>query len=161
MDKINIMIKPHHLLDIFKLYGKGIEVFVPDEKFHHDFYAVANGVIENRVGTVQFTYGYDDICKPCICLQNHVCTDTFSYHDIVHDKNAYNEMLDKKLIRLLGLDTDTAYEFSAVIHLLHRKLNLELINAVWDENSPGENKSRYDNTKKGLEQYIRSSSRVI
>lgn len=27
-----IIIKPHHFMDIIKLYGSGIEVFVPDEK---------------------------------------------------------------------------------------------------------------------------------
>ena len=41
-----ILIKPHHFVDIIKLYGSGIEVFVPDEKMGHDFYKVANEIIK-------------------------------------------------------------------------------------------------------------------
>ena len=37
-----IIIKPHHFIDIIKLYGAGIERFVPDEPMGHDFYKVAN-----------------------------------------------------------------------------------------------------------------------
>ena len=43
----SILIKPHHFIDIIKLYGSGIDRFVPDEKMGHDFYKVANEIIEN------------------------------------------------------------------------------------------------------------------
>lgn len=42
-----VIIKPHHFMDIFKLYGTGIEEFVPDQKMGHDFYAIANAIIKN------------------------------------------------------------------------------------------------------------------
>lgn len=29
----SILIKPHHFIDIIKLYGSGIDRFVPDEKW--------------------------------------------------------------------------------------------------------------------------------
>lgn len=32
-----IIIKPHHLIDIIKLYGAGVEYFVPDEFFNTIF----------------------------------------------------------------------------------------------------------------------------
>lgn len=32
-----IKIKPHHFMDIIKLYGSDIEVFVPDEKWGTTF----------------------------------------------------------------------------------------------------------------------------
>lgn len=156
MNHINLTIKPHHLLDIFKLHGKGIETFVPDEKFRHDFYAIANAIMEYRINTITFTYGYDDICRPCICLKNNLCTDTFSYHNIVHNKNTYNEKLDKRLIHLLSLDTDHAYDFFEIIHLFHHKLNPELIHTVWEANSPEENKARYNDTRNGLDKYIQN-----
>ena len=31
-----IIIKPHHFIDIIKLYGAGIERFIPDEPMGHD-----------------------------------------------------------------------------------------------------------------------------
>lgn len=36
----SILIKPHHFIDIIKLYGSGIDRFVPDEKMGHDFYFI-------------------------------------------------------------------------------------------------------------------------
>ncbi len=60
-----IIIKPHHFMDVIKLYGKGIEVFVPDKKMGHDFYKVANEIISNKNITLQLTIDADDICKPC------------------------------------------------------------------------------------------------
>lgn len=50
-----IVIKPHHLIDIMKLYGAGVEHFVPDESYQHDFYKVANCIIENLDTELQFT----------------------------------------------------------------------------------------------------------
>lgn len=156
MGNINLTVKPHHLLDIFKLHGKGIDRFVPDAKFHHDFYAIANAIMENRVNTIQFTCGYDDICKPCIRLRNKICTDTFSCNGMVHDKNSYNETLDKKLLHILNLNADTIYDFKDILHLLHARLNFDLIHKVWNEHSQEENTSRYDYTKKGLDKYIKA-----
>ena len=54
-----IVIKPHHLLDIFKLYGKGIENFIPDKNYNHNFYLIGNAVIRNEVNKIRFTYSYD------------------------------------------------------------------------------------------------------
>ena len=42
-----VIIKPHHFMDIFKLYCTGIEEFVPDQKMGHDFYAIANAIIND------------------------------------------------------------------------------------------------------------------
>ena len=43
-----IIIKPHHFMDILKLYGSGINIFVSDEKMGHDFYKVANRILKDR-----------------------------------------------------------------------------------------------------------------
>ena len=61
----SILIKPHHFIDIIKLYGSGIDRFVPDEKMGHDFYKVANEIIDNPSVGLKLTIGGDDICKPC------------------------------------------------------------------------------------------------
>ena len=61
----SILIKPHHFIDIIKLYGSGIDRFVPDEKMGHDFYKVANEIIENPSVDLKLTIDGDDICKPC------------------------------------------------------------------------------------------------
>lgn len=98
-----IVIKPHHLLDIFKLYGKGIENFIPDKNYNHNFYLIGNAVIRNEVNKIRFTYSYDDICKPCYYLKNSVCSDYFSANGVDISKNKFNEKLDIRLMKLLNL----------------------------------------------------------
>ena len=55
----SILIKPHHFIDIIKLYGSGIDRFVPDEKMGHDFYKVANEIIDNPSVGLKLTIGGD------------------------------------------------------------------------------------------------------
>lgn len=72
-------------------------------------------MVGNRIKTVMFTYGCDDICGPCVCLKEGVCGDTFCYEGIEHGKNSYNEILDKRLMDRMGLEFGGVYEFSAVV----------------------------------------------
>lgn len=44
-------------MDIIKLLGGGIQVFVPDTDYGHDFYRAANGIIENRQQQIKVTAG--------------------------------------------------------------------------------------------------------
>ena len=66
-----ITIKPHHFMDISKLYGGGIEVFVPDERMGHDFYQVANRVLAEPGLALRLTVEGDDICQPCRWYSHH------------------------------------------------------------------------------------------
>lgn len=155
---MDITIKPHHLLDIFKLYGKGIEKFVPDEKYDHNFYFVGNAVVGNEIDKVEFTYGCDDICKPCNYLKQNICIDTFSYNDIIYQKNDYNEKLDITLIRLLDIEFNKVYKFKDIIKLLDNKLDLELINLVWHGCNEKENEIRYHFTREGINKFMTKHS---
>ncbi len=52
-----MVIKPHHFMDIIKLYGGGIQVFVPDTDYGHDFYRAANEIIGNHRIQIKVTSG--------------------------------------------------------------------------------------------------------
>lgn len=153
-----IVIKPHHLLDIFKLYGKGLEKFIPDVRLNHDFYFIGNAVLENKVNKVKFTYGFDDICKPCDYLKDTVCIGEFEYDGAVYKKNSYNEKLDIRLVNALGLEYNKTYEFNDIVKFISERLNFELINSVWSICSLDDNTSRYLYTKKGMDKYIQKIS---
>ena len=150
INNMDIVIKPHHLLDIFKLYGKGIENFVPDKNYNHNFYFIGNAVIRNEVNKICFTYSYDDICKPCYHLKNSVCSDYFSADGVDINKNEYNEKLDIRLMKLLNLKFDEIYEFKDIIELFNSEVSLKLINLAWYSSNQDDNKIRYELTKKGI-----------
>lgn len=149
-----IVIKPHHLLDIFKLYGKGIENFIPDKNYNHNFYLIGNAVIRNEVNKIRFTYSYDDICKPCYYLKNSVCSDYFSANGVDINKNKFNEKLDIRLMKLLNLKFDEIYEFKNIIELFNSEISLKLINLAWYSSNQEDNIIRYKLTKKGIENFL-------
>lgn len=105
-----MVLKPHHFMDIIKLYGGGIQVFVPDTDYGHDFYRAANEIIGSRQTQIKVTCGADDICRPCRFLgSDRKCTDCISHIKGIRSKNSYNEMLDRRIVDILGLCEDTVY----------------------------------------------------
>ena len=154
INNMDIVIKPHHLLDIFKLYGKGIENFIPDKNYNHNFYLIGNAVIRNEVNKIRFTYSYDDICKPCYYLKNSVCSNYFSANGVDINKNKFNEKLDIRLMKLLNLKFDEIYEFKDIIELFNSEVSLKLINLAWYSSNQDDNKIRYELTKKGIENFL-------
>ena len=125
----SILIKPHHFIDIIKLYGSGIDRFVPDEKMGHDFYKVANTIIHNPDVTLRLTIYGDDICKPCK-KYNNICTDALHHILGFTSKDIYNQTLDTRIISLYSLskETYTAKELCDI--LLETNQN---IYEVWKE----------------------------
>ena len=126
-----IVIKPHHLIDIIKLYGAGVEHFVPDELYQHDFYKVANLMIENLDTELQFTIYGDDICIPCNRFKDSRCSDSLDHIRGYHCKDTYNQALDSRLIDQLKLDQYAVYTAREFIEILSR--DRDIIFHVWLE----------------------------
>lgn len=145
-----IVIKPHHFMDIIKLYGSGIEVFIPDEKMGHDFYRVANTVINNPKVKVRLTVDGDDICKPCKKYSNE-CTDSLGHIPGFTSKNVYNCTLDRRMIEMYGLDkvTYTAEELCSIYYR-----NKDYIYDVWKEENVEITDRRYKLFTTGAMKYL-------
>ena len=48
-----IVIKPHHLIDIMKLYGAGVEHFLPDELFEELLETLKKGIHEDEQSKIE------------------------------------------------------------------------------------------------------------
>lgn len=125
-----ITIKPHHFMDMIKLYGAGIDIFVPDEKMKHDFYKIANDILLYRHITLKLTTHSDDICQPCLMNQGN-CIDTIHHIPDFHFKEAYNQMLDKRIISLFELNIHRVYYADELCFIMLKKH--EYIYQVWIE----------------------------
>lgn len=145
-----ILIKPHHFIDIIKLYGAGIERFVPDEKMGHDFYRIANEIMDNPTITLNLTIYGDDICKPCKKYQNK-CVDNLTNIIGYTSKDIYNMTLDKRIIDLYNLKAKnyTAKQFCFII--LENKEN---IFKVWKEEDDSITEKRYALFVKGANKFL-------
>ena len=145
-----ILIKPHHFIDIIKLYGSGITHFVPDEKMGHDFYKVANEIISNPTVNLKLTVYGDDICKPCKKYQKK-CIDSLTHILGYTSKDDYNITLDKRIIDMYNLKDKpyTALQFCSIIFE-----NKEKIFKVWAEEENCITEKRYELFVKGANKFL-------
>ncbi|MBL4932028.1 hypothetical protein [Clostridium paridis] len=148
-----IKIKPHHFLDIIKLYGKGIDKFVPDEIYKHSFYSVANEIIKNHQAIVQITVNEDDICRTCKCInEKGLCTDKINHIEVINSKDEWNKILDKRIIEYAGLQEESEYlahDFCTILYLIR-----ENIKDIWREETEDLRNQRYENFCIGAKKYL-------
>lgn len=147
-----ITIKPHHFIDIIKLYGSGIEKFIPDLKMGHDFYKIANIIIENPDVLLTLTIQVDDICTPCHVCKNHVCVDKLSHIEGYTLKDTYNKVLDTRILELYQLDKNKLYTASDLCTIFYN--HHDYIYKVWLEEDDQITLKRHDLFVAGAKKFL-------
>ena len=149
-----VLIKPHHLLDIFKLYGAGINFFIPNPLYGHDFYKIGNIILKNHNTRVKFTSGLDNICGPCKYNVNGKCTDTIPNNPLKYSsKDYWNKTIDKRVMKTLSIKEGTKMTALGYCVLAMEKLNKENIKRIWNERPGNETKRRTILLLKGLKKF--------
>lgn len=145
-----LTLKPHHFMDILKLYGAGVEEFVPDKKLGHDFYRAGNLILENPDLPVFLTSEGDDICRPCRAYRG-CCQDGLSHIPGYTSKDAYNHQLDSRIFSLFGLSGGpyTALELCEILYA-----DREKIFQVWIEEESSAVQQRCERFTAGAEKYL-------
>lgn len=113
--------RPHHLIDIIVQYGAGVP-FEPSE-YGHAVHTVAAAIIADPSIVVEFGSGADDICAPCKHLVNGRCDDVVGQLDPPVSKHDYNDALDQRVLRLLGMHEGEAMSFGEYLAGLRRHLD--------------------------------------
>lgn len=150
---MTIAIKPHHLLDVFKLYGKGIYPFVPNFDYQHDFYLIGNLLLEKKTDMIILTSNSDDICKPCKYNNSGLCKDKLLI-DSFTNKDEYNRFIDKNLLFQFELEENRIYIFNELLLLIKEKISLERISNIWCYNSKEDNELRFNNILNGIKKIL-------
>lgn len=147
-----VTIKPHHFMDIIKLYGTGLSVFVPDEEHGHDFYRIGNRVLADRSLPLVLTVGADAICAPCRSLVGDNCADGLDAVRNYDSKDAWNREIDARILGYAGLSagqTCTALELCERLYAVRDK-----IPSVWAEEDDARTRLRLENFTRGAEKYL-------
>lgn len=147
-----MIIKPHHFMDIIKLYGAGIEHFVPDKAFDHDFYKVANEIIGNKDIILQLTLYGDDICQPCNRFDGKECTDSLDCIKGYQDKETYNKELDTRILNILELNTEEKYTVKQLLQKMQKEERLIFL--VWQAEAQELTIRRNDLFQKGCKKLL-------
>lgn len=147
-----LVIKPHHFMDIIKLYGKGIEVFLPDSEYHHNFYAVANEIIQDHQTIIEVTIDWDDICAPCKHLGNDgKCRDSIKHIEI-GSKDEWNKILDRRMMNYLNVSVSSSFTAQEFCQRLYRIK--EHIFDIWQEEDSVAQTERYHYFCTGAQKYL-------
>lgn len=156
-------IKPHHFLDILKLYGNGLEDFTKDQRYGHDFWKIGNLILNNPETELVITDGGDDICSPCIFYKPDVgkCGDKMpAPYDEQYTKETWNKMIDGALMERLHLENGKSITAIALARLCLSAMSteqdaIEFFDNAWQEENPDLREKRRNLTVKGLLRYVR------
>jgi len=128
-----LIVKPHHFLDIIKLYGSGLDSFVPAPDFGHDFYRVGNVILENPEVIIQLTIVGDDICIPCKYFDGEKCIGNSNNNPQYQKKEDWNRLIDSRLFEKLNLKEDDEITALDLVILAKEKIKEKDILEVWKE----------------------------
>ncbi len=152
-----LITKPHHLLDMIKLYGAGLAKFVPDLEYGHDFYRVGNIILDDPQVIVQFTREGDAVCYPCRFFREGRCTDVVVNNPPEFEsKEKWNKEIDLRLCKILGITEGQKMSVLDFAQISIEKLTPKRIGEVWKERPESETLRRIELLRKGLKKYCES-----
>jgi hypothetical protein len=152
--KEKLLIKPHHFLDIIKLFGSGLDVFVPNVEYGHAFWKVGNEILENPNVQLELTLDNDAICVPCKFSNGLICTGVSSADSKEISKDAWNKLIDQRLLNIFDFKNGTEISALELCKLAKEKISRENIFAVWKEKPVEITEKRANFLMQGIEKYL-------
>ncbi len=153
-NKETLLIKPHHFLDVIKLFGSGLDKFVPNMEYGHDFWKVGNDILENPNVQLQLTVDNDAICIPCKFSNGKICTGMTSANSKEISKDEWNKIIDLRLFKILGLDNGAKLSALDFCKVAQKKINRENIFEVWKEKPTDITEKRANFLLAGINKYL-------
>ena len=140
-------------MDIIKLYGRGIENFVPNHEYNHNVYGVANEIINNHEVEIKTTLVQDDICKPCKYIgKDGACVDCIGHIKGITSKNEWNRIIDNRIVEYANVLKDDIYSAHQYCEILYSIR--EYIFDIWKEESNAMKEERYNSFCNGAKKYL-------
>ena len=148
-----VQTKPHHFLDIIKVFGAGGK-FVPSS-YGHAVHTVAEKVLGNRDVVLQLILGCDDICRPCVHNKEGKCVDGVN-HPPFTSKEEYNKAIDSRIFELWRLKEGTEIAASEFCRLAQK--NIETLYEIWRDVPRKDTDLRKEDLMKGISMYLTEGS---
>lgn len=142
MNKIRI----HHFFDIVRDYGNE-KAMIP-HPYGHSYHLVGKRIIAGEIKEMQLVVESDDICNNCNKLVCKHCIDTISHREDFKLKEQFNNYLDNRIMKTLGLKKGQIVTFTELIDTSH--LYLDNIEDIYIGNDLDHTKIRASNVEKGI-----------
>jgi hypothetical protein len=129
MDENEILIKPHHFVDILAAFGEGQLSYSP-HPYGHALHVAARRILEQRDAQLHLTTEADAICAPCRYNRDGRCADAMptryaGFPRVPSGKQEWNSLIDTRWCRELEIrpgDTFPAAELCRRVWAIRRRL---------------------------------------
>lgn len=121
MEEYDMLLRPHHMLDIVSDHGKGI-IYEP-HPYGHSLHEIAPKLLSNLEFKIKLVLQADDICKGCEhLLPGGQCKDVLAQLTPSPSKQAYNDVLDCRLFDHLSLEPGQVITFRKYLERVNEKV---------------------------------------
>ena len=128
-----LKLRPHHILDIIRDIGNGSDI--RPHEYGHLLHAVTESLIYDIDQECQLVVENDDICGPCIHLdENNQCDDILDQTDEKLLKQEYNDKLDRKILSYLEISPMSVINISEFLKMVltdYIRFNTKIIYAFF------------------------------
>jgi hypothetical protein len=115
---LDMRLRPHHIIDIITGFGKGID-YQP-HPYGHSQHIVAPKLLSNLDIRIKLVLAADDICTGCKhLLPDGSCKDVLAQLAPSPDKQAYNDVLDARLLDLFKIEPNTILSYKQYLVIVN------------------------------------------
>jgi len=119
-DSYNLRMRPHHIIDIISDHGKNA-TYEPNP-YGHSLHIVAPEILSNLELNIMLVLETDDLCTGCRhILPEGKCDDVLAQLKSSPSKQAYNDVLDCRLLDYLQLDQNCILTTRQYLELINEK----------------------------------------
>lgn len=143
MERIRI----HHFFDIIRDHGKG-KALSP-HPYGHSYHMVAGRLLSGEIKQIRLVIENDAVCCNCSKLISGHCIDTIDHRTDFTSKEQFNDHLDARIMKTLGLEQGQIITTRELLDL--SSLYLEQIEYLYEGNAPEHTRMRAIHVRRGID----------
>lgn len=118
-ESLAMLTRPHHLLDIISDYGQGV-TYQP-HPYGHSLHIVAPKLLAELNTGIKLVIAADAVCAGCKNLRpDGKCTDVLGQLTPSPAKQAYNDVLDARVLDCFAIKPDTEMTFRDYLEIVNK-----------------------------------------
>ena len=114
----NMRLRPHHIVDIISDHGNSVE-YQP-HRYGHSLHVVAPQLLSDLNKKIKLVIAADAVCAGCMHLmKDGQCKDVLAQLHPSPSKQAYNDVLDSRLLDHFGIDENSVMTFREYLEIIN------------------------------------------
>ena len=117
----DLQLRPHHILDIVADHGRGVKIEPASRG--HSLHIVSMKLLSDLELKVKLIVKSDDVCTGCeFLMPDGKCSDVLGQLNPSPSKQAYNDVLDCRLLDFLEIEIDSVMTVRDYLGIVNKKV---------------------------------------